>query len=864
MFGEARGTRIWYEVSGRADGSPVVLLHGWGASSVTMASIAACLNGDHRVYTLDFPGFGQSAPPPTPWSVGDYTEALRELLASWGVQRAAFIGHSFGGRVAIKLAVLSPQVVDRLVLVDAAGVPPRRSARDHATAAVARVGKAVFSLPGLAAYRATLQERVAQRLGSSDYAAAGPQLRETFVRVINEDLTPLLGRIQASTLLVWGDADQDTPLSAGQLMEREIPDAGLVVLSPAGHYSFVDKPAEFCAAVRYFLSTDLTAPPPPAAASPRPNAPRRRATPRSTLSPRRLTALVGGAVVGLLLLVGVWLVVARLGVDALWAAALVAAAAPWLLHGLRRAISYLHVLQLEEYETRRYLAWLGGRRARLVTRRDLIGGLILLVSALACAPLRDSALALVAPLGALGLTGLYALLATHPATLAKKPLVYTRKAQLILLLSAGVGGLFAVLIVALGLALAVDSVVPRLYATLCAAMIGAWLAAQAAALLVVAGNAALYPAQAAAKRRVVRRATAKLRARPDLLVVGVSGTYGKTSVKEILATILEGRYRVLKTPESYNTLLGISGVVLRDLRPDHEVFVCEMGSYGPGDVAALCRIAPPRVGILTSVGVMHLERFKTVEAIARTDYELIQALPPAGVAVFNADDEWCRRLAGETQGPRVVRAGSGDQPGVDLWASEIATTAAGISFTVHDVTGAAAPFQVGLLGRHNVGNVLLATAAALACGMSLSEVARAVGRVRPVAHRLQLIPGAVTTIDDTYNANPQSVAAGLAVLDEMPGRHKVLVTPGMVELGPREAEENRAFGRRAAAICDTVILVGPRRTRPIQEGLREQGFPAEQTVVVRTFDEARAQFTRLLRPGDVLLMTNDLPDQYDE
>jgi UDP-N-acetylmuramoyl-tripeptide--D-alanyl-D-alanine ligase len=292
-----------------------------------------------------------------------------------------------------------------------------------------------------------------------------------------------------------------------------------------------------------------------------------------------------------------------------------------------------------------------------------------------------------------------------------------------------------------------------------------------------------------------------------------------------------------------------------------------MGSYGPGDIAYLCRIAPPRVGIMTAVGPAHLERFGSVEAIARTDYELIEALPGGtGVAIFNGDDEWCRRLAVETHDRRVVQTGLGPAPGLDLWASDVVTTPTGSRFMVHAAAGNAAAFKVELLGRHNVSNMLMAAAAALACGMTLQEVARAAERAQAAAHRLQLVRGAggVTIIDDSYNANPEGVAAALAVLGEMQGRRKVLVTAGIFELGAREAEEHRKLGRLAARVCDAAILIGPRRTQPILEELRDSGFPADHAFVVRTLAEARAQLARLLGPGDVVLFGADPPGHYVE
>lgn len=250
MFVDLAGVRVHYEAAG--EGRPVLLLHGWGASAPAMRPIFDALRSDHAVYALDFPGFGQSALPPVPWSVGDYAELVAAFLDSLGIARADVIGHSFGGRVGIVLAAKWPAKVERLVLVDSAGIrrapPPSRSV----LRAGLRAGKALVSAPGLGWLRSRAEAVARDRLGSEDYRSAGP-LRETFVKVVAEDLSPYLPRIQAPTLLIWGERDEDTPVADGRAMESSIPDAGLVVLPGAGHFSYLDRPADFSRIVRHFL-----------------------------------------------------------------------------------------------------------------------------------------------------------------------------------------------------------------------------------------------------------------------------------------------------------------------------------------------------------------------------------------------------------------------------------------------------------------------------------------------------------------------------------------------------------------------------------------------------------------------------------
>ena len=237
----------------KGTGTPTLLLHGWGASSDLFASTMRGLGEGFDLIAPDFPGFGATPPPPTAWAVGDYVDWTLALMDSLGVERANLIGHSFGGRVAIKLAALHPERVAKLVLADAAGIRPQRDWRYHVRVRTFKTMRALAQsryTPQL--LREWAGAQVAQQ-GSPDYKAASGTVRSSFVRVVNEDLRAYLPRIHASTLLIWGDGDDDTPLADGQLMERMIPDAGLVVFEGAGHYAYLEQSGRFCVIVKTFL-----------------------------------------------------------------------------------------------------------------------------------------------------------------------------------------------------------------------------------------------------------------------------------------------------------------------------------------------------------------------------------------------------------------------------------------------------------------------------------------------------------------------------------------------------------------------------------------------------------------------------------
>lgn len=243
MIVTVNGLKIYYEAAG--EGSPVLLLHGWGCDAGTMRPLLKTLREalPGRIIALDFPGFGFSDPPDRPWSVGDYCDFLAAYLDQMGLDCVDIVAHSFGGRVAIKLAAQTPARVRRLILVDSAGIRPRRTLRYHLKVAIAKTVKLVFrAAPGMA--RFLHLDRLAARQASSDYQRAG-ELRSTFVRVVNEDLQADLSFIQAPTLLIWGERDDSTPLADAQIMRRLIPISRLEVIPGAGHFAFLDHAAEF-------------------------------------------------------------------------------------------------------------------------------------------------------------------------------------------------------------------------------------------------------------------------------------------------------------------------------------------------------------------------------------------------------------------------------------------------------------------------------------------------------------------------------------------------------------------------------------------------------------------------------------------
>lgn len=513
----------------------------------------------------------------------------------------------------------------------------------------------------------------------------------------------------------------------------------------------------------------------------------------------------------------------------------------------------LHLFQLEHYEPARLRLWVRRRRDRL--KPIELGSLFLAGSALAVAARLDSAEAVLA-CGAViaGCATGAGLRTLHRPQV--KPLIFTARARRLYAVALAFP---ALALLALGLLARPDLIAAG------GTLIG--LAAHVAAPELLAAAAGLLrPVQAIDNRRFVRLARRRL-ARIDPLVIAVTGSYGKTTTKACLAEVAELRGAACPTPASFNTYLGIVRAINEGLEPRHKSFIVEMGAYRRGDIAELCQLVQPRLGVLTAIGAAHLERFASLDETERVKGELAVALPAEGALITRADDLRCRRAAGRAS-CRVVLFSPAPHPESQLWATNVELGDGGTRFVLQRRLGAeveTAPVSARLLGTHNVANLLAAAAVGGELGLPLSAIAPALGRVKPPAHRLSPIVNAaagVIVIDDAYNANPEGAAAALDVLAAHPAERRLLVTPGMVELGQEQDAANRRFGAKAAGVCDMIILVGREQTAAIRIGLEDVGFPEEGLRVVADVIEAQALLAQMTRRGDVVLFENDLPDLY--
>lgn len=360
----------------------------------------------------------------------------------------------------------------------------------------------------------------------------------------------------------------------------------------------------------------------------------------------------------------------------------------------------------------------------------------------------------------------------------------------------------------------------------------------------------------------LQEAAAAWRRRFNVRVVGITGSVGKTTTKEITAQVLRRRYRTLKSLGNLNNEIGVPLSVLR-LRDEHQVLVQEMGMYALGEIARLCEIAQPQVGVVTNVGPVHLERLGTMEHIAQAKAELVAALPPDGVAVLNADDPLVAAMASQTRA-RVFTYGL--TPEADLWADEIVSEGMeGIRFRFH-YGHEVLHLKVPLLGRHSVHTALRAAAVGLIEGLSWEEIVA--GLLDTGAQlRLVVVPGVrgATLLDDTYNASPASTLAALNLLADLDvnGGRRIAVLGDMLELGSYEEKGHRLVGARAADVVDYLVTVG-QRARWIADEAISAGLPASRVIALGTAQAAIERLRALIGPGDFVLVKGSRAVQMEQ
>lgn len=535
----------------------------------------------------------------------------------------------------------------------------------------------------------------------------------------------------------------------------------------------------------------------------------------------------------------------------------------WCAATASRIYRQARFYQIEEYHSWRYLSWLPGARWRWLPMRAVFAGLAPLAISLVVdsIPGSPNIIAFIAML----IGGLVAGIPA-PEGEIKKAFVRTQRASRLLAAAFAMSGIFllmAYLLIAsntegrtLLFALAIVNTVVLLLAPI-------WL---------ILGNQVMQPVEGFLRYRFIRQAKTIL-SEVQPRIVAITGSYGKTTTKNFARDLLNIRYKAYATPKSYNTMMGLCLAINRDMADDYSVeyLIAEMGMYVPGEIARMCELTPPDISLVIEVGPQHLERAGSMENIARAKYEIIEGLKPYGLGIFNWDNPYVRAMYERGYPKERIAVSREADPttapadGPRFIAYNIRENRTALSFDVVDRdTGQRAHFVTPIAGLHNVTNLLMATAVAVYEGISLSDIAFRVRNLQPAENRLviQTLDGGINLINDSYSANPVGAMSALRVLGMHGEGARVLITPGMVELGPVQYDENYKLGRAATEYATHIILVGSKQTQALQDGIRQTTFPAENLMVVETLSEAIAWYKTHLQPGDTVLFLNDLPDTY--
>ena len=359
-----------------------------------------------------------------------------------------------------------------------------------------------------------------------------------------------------------------------------------------------------------------------------------------------------------------------------------------------------------------------------------------------------------------------------------------------------------------------------------------------------------------------RKASKKLE-RYNIPIVGITGSYGKTSSKNIINDILSVKFNSFATPKNFNTTYGLINTVNNYLDKFSNLFIAEMGAFKKGEIKKSCKFIKPTHGILTTIGQAHLESFGSQENIQKGKFELIESLPKDGIAILNGDDPY--QLNYKLKNNCKVYWIGIDNKNVDLCATDINLSHQGTTFKVKFKDDEQEyEFKTKLLGKHNVYNLLSGILLGKLLGMNINELQRGVSKIKTIEHRLELKKlGDINLIDDAYNSNPVGSKAAVEVLGMMPGM-KIIVTPGMIELGEEQYNLNKKFGTYIAKNVDYVILVGQEQTKPIYDGLMEQKFDENKIFVLNDVKEAFPLMRKLSDGETYVLLENDLPDLFNE
>lgn len=496
-------------------------------------------------------------------------------------------------------------------------------------------------------------------------------------------------------------------------------------------------------------------------------------------------------------------------------------------------IFYMHMFQLNSYFASRYNTWAKQNVKKIITP------MIFTIIATAISIFNNQVLNIITAI-ILGISIIYNI----PRGKAKIPLKYTSRVKRMFLTQIILVGIVLVIAWQFNLqtlALGIFNII--------------------ASLMCVISNFINKPIEKSIGNYYINDAKKILKSMPNLKIIGVTGSYGKTSVKNFLEKTLGAKYEVLITPRNFNTTMGVVRTIRENLKPTHQIFVCEMGAKNIGDIKEICDLVHPDMGIITAIGPQHLDTFKSINNIIKTKFELYDAVnAKGGVTFLNADNEY---IAQNIDRENVITYGVNNDK-LDYNSYNLVSSSRGLAFNIKDKdNGEEVVYRTKLIGKHNVENITGAIAVANYLDVPLKKMVKHVREIKSVDHRLQIIPrGNLTIIDDAYNSNPISSKAAIDTLAEFPGT-KIVVTPGMIELGEDEEKYNHEFGKYMANVCDYIVVVGEQNSEAIISGAKENGYDEKNIIKVKSPQEGMEAISKKNILGEVVvLLENDLPDNY--
>lgn len=521
--------------------------------------------------------------------------------------------------------------------------------------------------------------------------------------------------------------------------------------------------------------------------------------------------------------------------------------AGFLIYAVYRSRRALQMLQQNYYnESNRYILWISKNLKKVFVSFDLI---LLLLPLFLLININSNIVILIASILCIVLIILY-----HKSEVTdqnKKPLVITSRVKRLMVTET----ILYLISIVIMLCNYVDKLVPFYYFIISLMLYLNYF-------MVYIANIINIPVEKLVYLYYKNKALKKMKDM-NIPVIGITGSYGKTSSKNIINTILNAKYNSFATPENFNTTYGLINSINNYLDKFNDIFIAEMGAFKVGEISKTCKFIKPNHGVLTTIGEAHLESFGSRENICKAKFELIESLPKDSIAVLNKDDKWQTSYKLKNKNCKVLWIGIDNE--ADINALNIKLSNRGTSFDVKfkdDDT--VYNFETRLLGKHNVYNLLGGIILAYNLGLTIDEIKRGVLNIVPTEHRLELKrSGNINIIDDAYNSNPVGSKMALDVLKLMPGV-KIVCTPGMIELGSKQYSANKEFGKNISKSCDYVILVGKEQTKPILDGLKEENFDEDKIFIVNRVLDAFGIMNELDEGDTYVLLENDLPDLFNE